>query len=447
MKPEFINALFTNLIKEKDYLPFRNEEGIILREDMLALQKFRLGTFYIVEIIDGDLLSDMELNQKLMKSRNFLEQSNPNQILHIIEVFVFNSTPPASKMEVISAPVETFEKKYLTCLSINLATQEVIKNNGLSSADGIEKFLGKLLKKDFSHYEMVTDINGLINEKEKQSTIRFKVKTPTVTYLLIAANIVVWAFLSLYCLLRGLSYDSIIIVCGAKENFQILAGEYWRFLTPVFLHANILHLLVNSYSLYVVGSTVERIYGRPRFLIIYFLAGIFGNIASFMFSLAPGVGASGAIFGLLGALAYYGVENPVIFKKYFGYSLVATLVINIAYGFSNVGIDNFAHLGGLTGGFLVAGVVQLEGRFELTRRRMLALFLTILLAACGLYYGFSSSRNWGYYHCNLGLIYYSKGLYQQSGDELARAREISRGDKELDAIIQRVDEMMKKGKN
>ena len=403
------------------------------------------GPFFIVEIIDGDLLSVEDLSQKLIKSRNFLDQTAPNQTFHIIEIFTFQSSPPPFKTEVInSVPVETFGKKYITCLSVNLTAREIIKNTGVSFGDGIEKFLGRLLRNDFSHYEIITDISGLIAEKEKQSTIRFKVKTPTVTYLLITANVVVWALLSLYGMLRGVSYDSLIMICGAKENFQILTGEYWRFLTPVFLHANILHLLINSYSLYVVGSTVERIFGRFRFTIIYFLAGICGNIASFMFSLSPGVGASGAIFGLLGALAYYGVENPVIFKKYFGYNLVATLVINIVYGFSNVGIDNFAHLGGLAGGFLVAGAVQLEGGFKLTGRRILALWLIILMAGGGLYYGFNNNRNQGYYHCNLGYIYYSKGLYQTAEDELAKAREVSHGDKEIEAMIQKVNEMMKK---
>ena len=100
--------------------------------------------------------------------------------------------------------------------------------------------------------------------------------------------------------------------------------------------------------------------GSKKFLIIYVIAGIFGNAASFAFSSGRSVGASGAIFGMLGALLYFGIEKPQQFKMFFKQGVIFSLLVNIAYGLSNPIIDNYAHLGGLLGGFLVAGSTRIE---------------------------------------------------------------------------------------
>ena len=118
------------------------------------------------------------------------------------------------------------------------------------------------------------------------------------TYVLISINVVVWLFIKLYANYKGVFEGSLLTVFGAKDNTLIMSGQYWRFLTPVFLHNDITHLLVNSYSLYILGTTVEKLIGRPRFLFTYIIAGITGSIMSFMFSTYRAVGASGAIFGL-----------------------------------------------------------------------------------------------------------------------------------------------------
>jgi rhomboid protease GluP len=139
-----------------------------------------------------------------------------------------------------------------------------------------------------------------------------------------------------------------------KVNELILQGQLWRLLTPVLLHASILHILSNMYALFIIGPSVEREYGRWRFLLLYVISAIFGNTLSFFFTQAPSLGASTAIFGLITAQGVYVLRNRV----YFGNSarpmllnILFVIVINLAIGFLP-GIDYWGHIGGLLGGLI-----------------------------------------------------------------------------------------------
>ena len=148
---------------------------------------------------------------------------------------------------------------------------------------------------------------------------------------------------------------------GDKENDLIRAGQWWRLITPIFLHGGWEHLLANSLTLVLLGMPMERIYGARKYFLIYMLAGIAGNLSSFWFSTATSLGASGALYGLMGA----GLVFPFRFKRYidprarkaFLTQLGWAAFINISLNFwPNTGLhlDKFAHLGGMVGGGLAA---------------------------------------------------------------------------------------------
>lgn len=239
------------------------------------------------------------------------------------------------------------------------------------------------------------NINGYTVNQGKRQVAVLRVKRPIVTYALIAINIIMWVLLSLLSLKTGRSYNELLSVFGAKINLNILQGQYWRFITPIFLHADITHLLVNCYSLRAVGVTVERIYGHTKFIFIYLVAGFMGSLLSFMFSLNHAVGASGAIFGLLGALLYFGVEYPKLFRAYFGHSIMTTIAINLAYGFLNTSIDNFGHIGGLIGGFFASGIVKVkvQNNTKWYLSKIMFIVLTAVLGISGIIYGFNNGNN------------------------------------------------------
>nr|WP_125643008.1 rhomboid family intramembrane serine protease [Levilactobacillus tangyuanensis] len=178
---------------------------------------------------------------------------------------------------------------------------------------------------------------------------------PFVTIGLIALMVVVYGAMTLA---GGSTNINVLITFGAKVNALVQQGEWWRLITPIFLHIGFTHILMNMITLYFVGIQIEAAFGHTRFLIMFLVAGIGGNIASFCFSDSLSAGASTAIFGLFGAFLMLGEsfwENPVI--RQLARTFLAFVVMNIAFDVFTPGIDMAGHLGGLVAGFLVAYTV------------------------------------------------------------------------------------------
>jgi rhomboid protease GluP len=174
------------------------------------------------------------------------------------------------------------------------------------------------------------------------------VEQPWLTYGLLVVNLLVFG-------LTELVGQDVVFGWGAKSNPEIWAGQYWRLVTPIFLHAGVLHLAFNNYALYVIGPQIERPFGHVRFLGIYMLAGVAGTLASLIFSQAQSVGASGAIFGLIGAMIVFLYQNRTLFGPAGQTGLRSVIwltVINLLISFAP-GIDLWGHAGGLMGGLLL----------------------------------------------------------------------------------------------
>jgi rhomboid protease GluP len=173
--------------------------------------------------------------------------------------------------------------------------------------------------------------------------------TPWVTYALLGVTVIVYAVQYFTQLPSG---GDLLMLWGGKINQAIVEGEWWRLVTPVFLHASLPHILFNMYFLYVVGPSLERFYGRMRYTLLYFLGGVAGNVASFYLSDGISVGASTALFGLVAANAVFVYRNREFFGDRAGALLrnsVAIVAVNLLIGLTP-GIDNWGHIGGLLGG-------------------------------------------------------------------------------------------------
>ena len=177
---------------------------------------------------------------------------------------------------------------------------------------------------------------------------------PVVTWTLLAANVVVWL---LTYAAGGTDNPDVLLDFGAMFGPLIASGEYWRLFTAMFLHAGIPHLAFNCLALFIFGPQVERAYGRSSFTVIYILSGLSGSVASYLLnSISIGVGASGAIFGVIGALAAFLLVQRRVFGEMSRrtlYGLALMLGINLVYGLVTPGIDNWAHLGGLAAGLVL----------------------------------------------------------------------------------------------
>lgn len=178
---------------------------------------------------------------------------------------------------------------------------------------------------------------------------------PFMTVGLIVIMVLVYGAMTL----AGGSTDvNVLITFGAKVNALIQQGEWWRLFTPMFLHIGFTHILMNMITLYFVGIQIEAAFGHTRFLAMFLIAGIGGNVASFCFSDSLSAGASTAIFGLFGAFLMLGEsfwQNPVI--RQIARTFMAFIVMNLAFDIFTPGIDMAGHLGGLVVGFLVAYTV------------------------------------------------------------------------------------------
>ncbi|HKZ79450.1 MAG TPA: rhomboid family intramembrane serine protease [Pyrinomonadaceae bacterium] len=205
------------------------------------------------------------------------------------------------------------------------------------------------------------------------------------TIILLIANFLIfllmWQSSGLHSHIVDVFSPQVLLAYGAKQNFLIrVSHQWWRFVTPMFVHVNILHLMVNMYSLWVVGPYVEKLYGSAKFVVFWVLTGIaavfasyltvgtpsprLGPLGKFLFRPedVPSAGASGALFGLVGVLFIFGIkfrhELPEGFKRAFGTGMLPIILINLFIGYLGRGfIDNAAHLGGLVSGAALALVV------------------------------------------------------------------------------------------
>jgi rhomboid protease GluP len=197
-------------------------------------------------------------------------------------------------------------------------------------------------------------------------------KFAPITYALIIINVIIW--LSMILFFNHFTQLS-LLDAGGLVHFNVIHGEWYRLVTSIFLHYNFEHILMNMLSLFIFGKIVESIVGHWRMLVIYLFAGIFANFASLSFNITTvSAGASGAIFGLIGALFAFMFISKNFNKKLIG-QLLIVLVILIVISLFMTNINVYAHIGGLIGGFLIC----LLGHYFVSDKNKFWIVVVILL--------------------------------------------------------------------
>jgi rhomboid protease GluP len=222
---------------------------------------------------------------------------------------------------------------------------------------------------------------------------------PYVTYSIIAITV----FFYVLQLLSTYTFGSdILILYGARINEAIFAGELWRFLTPALLHGSLPHIAFNMYALLSFGTSLERHFGHGRFFLLYVLGAFTGNVASFLFSPGYSIGASTAVFGLLGAEAIFLIQNRKVFPGQFRSAIgniIFIAAINLFIIGSLPGIDNWGHIGGLLGGLMFTSFAgplwEIEGiypAYQLVDKRS---FRGVIIGAATVGLIFGALAMWG----------------------------------------------------
>ncbi len=203
--------------------------------------------------------------------------------------------------------------------------------------------------------KITKDISQKNEEESKKAQAVFEQKKPIMTYLLIAINTIV--FLSMYLFGEGSRDVATLVDFGANYGAAVRSGEYYRLVTSAFVHIGLLHFIMNNYALYIIGAQIESFLGRFKYILVYLLSAIMGNLLSIVFSDFISAGASGAIFGLFGALLFFGYHYRIYLGTVLKSQVIPLIILNLIIGFTITGIDNAAHIGGLIGGYLLTMAV------------------------------------------------------------------------------------------
>ncbi len=383
-KLNYINAITTDLMNAYSFIPARNIRGdYVIGEKIRVLEKRDLYTYNVIQVLDGELFSAYSLRNHIDKSLQYSEavskrhSGTPDTTVIVVSDY----SPEPATYNALKSFTGEIESGVLKVFLVELMTGN-INFLGKSLPSGVEGILSERLNSNLEDFETLGDLERpSYIEYPKNKIIEVTDKTAA-TYGLVAVNVLV--FLA-GIIIQAVTGRNLPVIYGIKSYIKIISGEYWRFITPIFLHAGIAHLATNSFSLIIFGRTMERIFGTAKFLVIYFAAGIVGNFASFAFTPNDSLGASGAILGLGGALIYLWRRNRTFFgmhrQQYM--TLVFMVLFNIVYGFSQVGIDNFAHLGGAVSGFLMAGIVGYGKVREANSKRLIyTAVLAFLIVVC-----------------------------------------------------------------
>lgn len=352
---ELVMKLLHYFITERGYNP------IILHGAQNEIWLENLDQDYkIIRIVSNYIHNNEQLNFDLFRTKQIMKRIKRKTFsfnINALSIFInlgdnVNIEDNDLGNNIIGIKVNNFEdlSKYQPVLNV---FPDINKESNYKE-DGFNLFV-KLTK----------EINEKNEQESKKAEDIFTQKTPVITYALIIINILV--FLAMYILGKG-SEDSItLLMFGANYAPLVKSGEYYRLITSAFLHIGLLHLIFNNYALYVIGSQLESFLGKVKFLIVYLVSALCGNLMSMLFSTGISAGASGAIFGLLGSILYFGYNYRIYLGNVLKSQIIPLIILNLAIGLLTPGIDNAAHIGGLLGGIgitMALGIKYKSSKFE-----------------------------------------------------------------------------------
>ena len=339
--------------------------------------------YSIIRIVTRKIINKEQYDYDILKTKHIAKQLK-RKLLD----FSMNVLSICLDKNFYTNKIDNFDEKYISILIKD--EDDFINNEYINKA--YKNLRDKFVYKE-EGFELISKLTKEIEEKnikEGQEREKYmKNNKPIITYILIFINIVM--FVLMYMLGNGSENTNTLIDFGANYILLTKAGEYYRLITSGFLHIGVIHLLLNMYSLYIVGTQVEYFYGKVKYIIIYLFSLIMGSLFTVALSSVNTVsaGASGAIFGLLGSILYFGVK----YRGYIGNSLVnqivPVVVLNLIIGFTTPGIGNAAHIGGLIGGYLISMAVGIGiDKKEQRSSRINGIIISAILTIFMIYIGF-----------------------------------------------------------
>lgn len=355
-----VMKLLHYFITEKNYNP------IILQgaEDEIWLENLE-NDYKIIRIVSNHIHNEEQLDFDLYKARHIIKKIKKKTFsIKMNALSIFTD---------LGDNVELKEESDIDCIYL-------YDEKDINKYDFLYQYfpdINKKLKFSEEGLQLFIKITNDINHKNKADAERveevFKPKKNIVTIVLIAINVLIYLFMMFFG-----QYEEMINKYATYGPYIVGYHEYYRLITGAFLHANLLHLLFNCYSLYIIGSQIENFMGKWKYLVIYFASALTGSLLSILLNTGASVGASGAIFGLMGSLLYFGYHYRVYLGNVLKSQIIPLIIANLLIGFMSTGIDNYAHIGGLIGGALATvavGVKYKSTKFEMVNGLIVLLLL------------------------------------------------------------------------
>lgn len=366
---EIVMKLLHYFITEKGYNP------IVLHgaKDEIWLENLN-SDYKIVRIVSNYIHNNEQFDFDLFKTKKIVKKIQKTTFsfnMNALSIFInlgenVNIKETYRNIDIVNLKEFDDIKQYKTVMEVfpDIIKKSKIKEKGM---------------------ELFFKLTSEINKKNEQEGIKaeeiFKPKKPIITVSLIIINVIV--FILMYILGKDSQDAFTLIKFGAFQKDLILGGEYYRLITSAFLHIGIFHLLFNCYALYVIGRQLESFLGKIKFLIIYLVSALCGSLMSMIFPISISAGASGAIFGLLGSLLYFGYNYRVYLGTVLKSQIIPLILINLIFGFMVSGINNAAHIGGLIGGILITMSLGIKYKSKKSEQIngivLLSLFLGFLI--------------------------------------------------------------------
>ena len=361
MSDVMISNIDENVIKLLHYfIMIQGYNPIVLHgaENEIWLENMD-SDYKIVRIVSNYIHNDEQFRFDIYRTR---------QILKKIKKQTFSL-----KINTLSIYINLGENVDVETMNVNnILVANIKSTSDLKKYDNVMRIFPDITdetnfkEKGFELFMKLTeDINKKNESDNNLAADLFKAKQPFFTLGIIFINFIL--FLLMYILGNGSTNTHTLINFGALYKPNVLSGELYRLITCSFLHIGVIHLFVNNYSLYVIGSQMESLLGKFKFLFIYLISALCGALMSLIFTNGVSAGASGAIFGLLGSMLYFGYNYRVFLGNVLKSQIVPLIILNLGLGFILSGIDIAAHIGGLMGGLfatIAVGIKHKTSNFE-----------------------------------------------------------------------------------
>ena len=315
--------------------------------------------YKIIRIVSNYIHNDEQLNFDIFRTKQILKRVKKKMFsfkINALSIFVN-----------LGDNVNLKDKEF-----DNIECADVKEINDLSKYSKVINTFPNIIEVEDTNQEgmelfikLTNDINQKNYDESKKAEEVFSKKKPIVSYIIMGICLILYLLTSIASSNFLTQDPNVLYNYGALVSFDIIGNNYlelFRLISSIFLHGGIIHLLCNMYSLYIIGPQLESFFGKTKFIIIYIFSGIVGNLLSMTLlqSNVVSVGASGALFGLLGSLLYFGYHYRVYLSGVIKSQIIPLIILNLLIGFSVPGINNLAHIGGLIGGLLITMTVGVK---------------------------------------------------------------------------------------